>query len=477
MTASEATTDRDLADDATSRDARRGVIRELGYLLTTSLSVRMGLDAAAAAVALVLGFRAAPVLRTWWLGEPAKGLVLPSGELIPLFAVAFVGAGLAVGLYERRTRRTPWTSLFPACVAAASACVVAVLGSYFVTYEPIGRWSVVLAGLFAAAGTFLPRSVAAWGGAQSPRRIVFVGREEGHRALVEAVRGESHGELEVVAEIPCDGAEGEDARVLPDTCARVAGDLVVLQAGVPPAILDGAASCLEAGIPIWDLVTFFGRNFGRVPIECIDLGWTVETSSTQNPSLARAAKRLSDVVLAGVGLLVSLPLWPVLALAIKGTSPGPAFHVQERIGWRGRTFRIFKFRTMEVGAEQPGSEVWAREVDPRVTTIGRFLRRTRLDEIPQFLNVLRGEMSFVGPRPERPQLAEALAATIPHFRLRHLVKPGITGWAQVHLPYAASVEETAAKLSYDLFYVKHGGFLLDVRILFRTFGAVLHGGR
>lgn len=461
----------------TSPGTGRRAARELGYLVSTSLGARMAFDGAMALAALVAGDQAGPLVRAWLTAEAVRAGPPPSLLLFVVFPVAFVAAGLATGLYERRTRRTPWTALVPASLAATLAGGATILVAYFVTYAPIGRWRVVLAGLFAALAAFLPRFLLYRWGTQAPRRILFVGGETGLRALETAIEAGSHGELLLAASYLGPEAEALEVSDLVPACDRARADLVVLQAGVPQPVLAGTAACLEAGIPIWDLVTFFGRSFHRVPIECVDLAWTVETSSTQNPSLTQVAKRLSDLVLASLGLLLSLPAWPLIALGIKLTSAGPVFHVQERTGWRGRTFRIYKFRSMTVDAEAPDSPVWAQDADVRVTSFGRFLRWTRLDEVPQFLNVLRGDMSFVGPRPERPTLVEELAAAIPHFRLRHLVKPGITGWAQIHLPYAASVEETSAKLSYDLFYVKHQSFLLDLRILVRTFAAVLRGGR
>jgi exopolysaccharide biosynthesis polyprenyl glycosylphosphotransferase len=172
-------------------------------------------------------------------------------------------------------------------------------------------------------------------------------------------------------------------------------------------------------------------------------------------------------------LIVMSPILPIIALAIKLTSPGPVIYRQERVGHRGQTFYCLKFRTMRQDAESKTGAVWAGENDPRITRIGRFLRKVRLDEIPQLWNVLNGEMSFVGPRPERPEFVQLLSASIPYYQLRHVVRPGLTGWAQVRYRYGASVADAKEKLRYDLYYIKHMSLGLDLLIAFETIKIVL----
>ncbi|MFC4553694.1 sugar transferase [Georgenia faecalis] len=187
----------------------------------------------------------------------------------------------------------------------------------------------------------------------------------------------------------------------------------------------------------------------------------------------RAVKRAVDVVLALVLGAVTLPLVPLIALAITLDSPGAPFYRQVRTGLGGRPFHIYKFRSMVADAERPGRPVWSEQGDPRVTAVGHLLRRSRLDEMPQLWNILRGEMTFVGPRPERPELVLALEVACPGFARRVAVKPGLTGWAQVRHTYTSSVAEAAVKLEYDLYYIRHAGLLLDAEILVRTVGVVL----
>ena len=187
------------------------------------------------------------------------------------------------------------------------------------------------------------------------------------------------------------------------------------------------------------------------------------------------AKRLFDIVCAGLGLLILLPLLIALALWIKWDSPGPVLFRQERVGRFGKPFYIHKFRSMRVDAEKGGVAVWASKDDDRSTRVGRFIRKTRLDELPQLIAVLRGDMSFVGPRPERPQFVDMLNDEVRYYGVRHSVKPGLTGWAQLRYPYGASVRDAEEKLKFDLFYVKNHGLVFDLMILLQTVEVVLFG--
>jgi exopolysaccharide biosynthesis polyprenyl glycosylphosphotransferase len=192
-------------------------------------------------------------------------------------------------------------------------------------------------------------------------------------------------------------------------------------------------------------------------------------------SMTRTVKRAMDVGLGLVFLVLGFPLFVLIALAIKLESRGPIFFGQERVGQGGRIFRLLKFRTMVEGAERKTGPVWASTNDPRATRVGRFLRRSRLDEFPQILNVLRGDMSFVGPRPERPPFVDTLQRRIPYYLQRQSVKPGITGWAQVRCAYGSTVEEAAEKLEYDLYYIKNVSIFLDLLIVLSTVQVVLFG--
>jgi exopolysaccharide biosynthesis polyprenyl glycosylphosphotransferase len=202
-------------------------------------------------------------------------------------------------------------------------------------------------------------------------------------------------------------------------------------------------------------------------------GWLVTARATCQGQLKAAAHRGLDLACALALLLATLPLLLLVALAIKLDSRGPIFYGQERVGLGGRRFTVYKFRSMRVDAEASGTPQWASKQDPRVTRVGRLLRLSRIDEIPQVLNVLRGDMAMVGPRPERPAFVEQLEQQIPHYKDRACVRPGITGWAQINYPYGASVEDARHKLTYDLYYIQNRGLRLDLRILLTTFRVVL----
>jgi sugar transferase (PEP-CTERM system associated) len=243
--------------------------------------------------------------------------------------------------------------------------------------------------------------------------------------------------------------------------------------GVLP--LRSLLECRLNGVQITDLARFFERVHGRVPIESLKASWLIYGTGFRQSWPRRTIKRVFDVGVSLLLLLLSLPLMAIVALLIAMESGGPVIYRQERVGLRGVPFTVFKFRTMRKDAEHDGTPRWASAQDARVTTLGRFLRRSRIDELPQLVNVLRGEMSFVGPRPERPAFVSMLAEQIPFYAVRHSVKPGITGWAQVRYSYGATIEQSVKKLEYDLYYVKNNTLLLDLRILIETVRVVLFG--
>jgi sugar transferase (PEP-CTERM system associated) len=218
--------------------------------------------------------------------------------------------------------------------------------------------------------------------------------------------------------------------------------------------------------------TTYERLTGKIMLEELKPSWLIFSDGFRARKLTRAAKRVVDVVLSIVGMVLAAPLMALTALAVRLDTPGPVVYAQERVGEHGRTFMVYKFRSMRTDAEV-GTPIWARDQDERVTRVGRIIRLTRLDEIPQLWNVLRGDMSFVGPRPERPFFIEQLAEAIPFYRQRHAVKPGVTGWAQVKYRYGASIDDAREKLRYDLYYIKHMSIIFDLTIVFDTIKVIL----
>ena len=226
------------------------------------------------------------------------------------------------------------------------------------------------------------------------------------------------------------------------------------------------------GIPMDHLASVYERYTGKIALENLRPSWLIFSSGFRYTRALAAAKRLLDVVAATTGLVLGVPLMVVVAFAVKLTSPGPVFYSQRRVGQHGRVFTIRKFRSMRVDAEAATGAVWAAANDPRLTPIGGLLRKTRLDELPQLVNVLMDDMSLVGPRPERPEFVNHLEQDIKFYGQRHLVKPGLTGWAQISYPYGSSVHDALQKLQYDLYYLKHMSIALDVFIMLATLKTV-----
>ena len=229
------------------------------------------------------------------------------------------------------------------------------------------------------------------------------------------------------------------------------------------------------GVLIQDATEVYEAITGKVPLESLRLGWLLFSPSFSDFRFVLIYKRLASVVVSLVGLLLTLCLLPFIALAVKLSSPGPILYRQKRVGREGIVFNCYKFRTMRQDAEADTGATWTADGDPRITKVGSFLRSSRLDEIPQLWNVLRGDMSLVGPRPERPEFVEWLSREIPHYNVRHTIRPGITGWAQVRYKYGSSVEDSKEKLRYDLFYVKNMAPGFDLLILFYTIKIILLG--
>jgi lipopolysaccharide/colanic/teichoic acid biosynthesis glycosyltransferase len=279
-------------------------------------------------------------------------------------------------------------------------------------------------------------------------------------------------------EITASGDTAPAPEGLTEFCRARGVDEIVLPARtdeLQPVLL-AALHCLPLGCHIRSEADFHEDLFSSVAVDHVSPEWMLSRGLDTSNHIAEAVKRLTDVLLAALALVVlGLPvLLGLAAIAVSGD--GPLFYRQLRVGRFGRTFRIWKLRTMRVDAEHSAAQ-WASDADPRRTPVGRVLRRTRLDEVPQVLNILLGEMSFVGPRPERPEFVAQLERQLPYYAWRHFVRPGLTGWAQINLPYGSSVDDARRKLGYDLYYVRHYSLLTDLLIVLRTAAAGLRGAR
>ncbi len=234
-------------------------------------------------------------------------------------------------------------------------------------------------------------------------------------------------------------------------------------------------SCRFAGIEVVEAVTFYEEATGKLKVNDINPDWFIYSEGFGFGNIIRFCKRVLDIFFSLIGIILILPILPLIVLAIKLESSGDVLFSQMRVGENGHPFKIYKFRSMNQDAEDVSGAVWAQKEDPRITRVGNFLRKSRLDEIPQLFNVFIGDMAFVGPRPERPEFIASLEEEIPYYSKRHSLKPGVTGWAQVCYPYGASVEDSLNKLTYDLYYVKNFSILLDLKIILETVKVVLFG--
>lgn len=276
----------------------------------------------------------------------------------------------------------------------------------------------------------------------------------------------------MIHDMPVLGTRG-DLRSLID-CYGISDIILAVTGEMHAELIQILMTCQEQGLRITPMAQLYEELTGRIAVEHVGNHWHImlplDHPSTGN--IYPGLKRAFDVVVSTIGLIALAVVFPFIAMALYLDSPGPLFYTQERVGKAGKVFRVFKLRSMVPEAEKEGP-VWAEENDPRVTRVGRLLRKASLDELPQFLNVLKGEMSIVGPRPERPVFAGQLAEEIPFYRMRHAVKPGMAGWALIHYGYGSSAEDALIKLQYDLYYIKHQSLFLDVVILLRTIGRVL----
>ena len=310
-------------------------------------------------------------------------------------------------------------------------------------------------------------------------RILFIGSRAKFRSLERELRHRFRDfyNRPVYFEMPSD--EAVDCKtLLLQAIRRADPDEIVVEDNnrLIVNLLSHSATILDLGCEIRSHTAYFEELLRQVPVETMDHRSMLGSGLNNNRYGTHLAKRLLDVILATIGLIVASPVMLAISLVIRVFEGGPILYKQTRVGRYGRLFSIYKFRTMRTDAEKNGA-VWAKSRDTRVTKFGRFLRISRLDELPQLWNILRSDMSFVGPRPERPEFVSELRKKIPHYDLRHLVPPGLTGWAQVRYRYGASVEDAQRKLAFDLYYVKRYSPGFDLAICLRTFVAMAKGAR
>jgi exopolysaccharide biosynthesis polyprenyl glycosylphosphotransferase len=424
--------------------------------------------------------------RSGWQWSPAFLMVHLDWFLV--LGGLWVVLAAANGLYDLRRAPDRYAAAVLSVKVSGEILVVWAIAYFVPPPWTLVRHVVIFFAAGAAIAMPLWRQVyaAVFSRAAFRRRLLIVGAGWAGRAMVEAIRGEGQHAFEVVGFADDDpakrGMEIDGVPVVADrtdlvtTAQRQAIAELVLAVthGVHRDLFAALMDAREQGLVVTPMPLLYESITGRVPVEHIGEHWAV--ALPLDPPEARGlypvVRRVVDLLLAVVGLVL---LGIVLVLVVplgKLTSPGPVFYRQQRVGRGGRPFWLVKLRTMAPDAEQSGP-AWAVPDDPRVTSVGRWLRRTRLDELPQVVNILRSEMSVIGPRPERPEFVAELAAHIPFYRARHAVRPGLTGWATVHQGYASSTEGALLKLQYDLYYIKHQSLFLDAYILLRTLAAVV----
>jgi exopolysaccharide biosynthesis polyprenyl glycosylphosphotransferase len=473
---------------------RRRILRSLrdtcSLLARSRSKVWSASDAAVGVLAALLGFCLSPSFR-FTADAPARPELV-----IPAFGLALVFAGMVSGLYEDRAFQSRFSLLACSVLAVVLAWLGVLAASYALVFRPVGRWIVLISSLFALAGVLLPRLLVYAGVSSVRRKVLTVGHGKGLSAVRELLRQDANRTFDLVEEgepataHPAGGREAgaeirDDRSSLLETVERVGANVVIVENGETPrrsfaaADADEIMACLRRGVEVVDAWTFAEKYYRQVlpgALDALDASWLVSAHLHVCRPPLLAIKRTCDLAGAIGGLVLTLPFWPLIALLIKATSKGSVFYRQERMG-RSGVFAIYKFRTMEEGAEAQGEPRWAEPDDPRVTALGRILRRLHLDELPQFWNILKGDMSLIGPRPERPEFVRTLARKMPCYGWRQLVRPGMTGWAQINYGYGASEDDAREKLSYDLYYVKHFSFGLDAYIALRTLGALVVEGR
>ena len=345
----------------------------------------------------------------------------------------------------------------------------------------IARYVLLLGLMFLTLGLVLWRGVYEWilGRAVFRERVYVLGGGERARMIAEILRTRKDAGMEVVGfePMPTDKAERKEAfsAALESFRGRSGGvDRVVIaledRRGELP--LRELLKLRFDGVLIEEAGALLERLTGKLYLDGLRPSNFIYSEGFRVKPSQQLARRVVSTLTAAAGLLLFLPLFPFVALAVRLSSPGPIFFRQTRVGMGGRNFTVYKFRTMRTDAEVAGAK-WASKDDPRATKIGRFMRKTRLDEVPQLWNVLRGDMGFVGPRPERPEFVPWLSENIPYFDLRHMIRPGLTGWAQVRYGYGSTLEEAREKLEYDLYYIKHMALGLDLLIMFETIKTIL----
>jgi sugar transferase (PEP-CTERM system associated) len=458
--------------------------RLLGEYVHVSIAVLAVIEFAVYFVAFIL----AAVVR---FGADLPEFERVEGPLWPtalVFGSIMIVCMLAFGLYSARQRARIFGIAMRVLAAVIAGVAVTAIVCYIIPSLRVGRGVMLLAAVGALAGITLTRTVFSRLVHEDvfKRRVVVYGSGQGANAIAQLRRRADRRGFMVVGFVKADG----EAHTLPvtvldstlgllDLCARNDVDEIVVAMEDRRRYfpLRELLECRLAGVDVTELLTFLERETGRVRLDVLNPSWLIFGPGFRRGTLRLFTARALDVAASLLILTVTLPVMLAVATAvlIEDGWRAPVFYRQVRVGGGGRAFELLKFRSMRRDAETDGEARWAAKDDPRVTRIGEITRKLHIDELPQILNVLRGDMSFVGPRPERPHFVTELAQKIPYYVERHCVKPGITGWAQLCYPYGSSQQDSIEKLQYDLYYIKNNSLLFDLSILVQTVEVVFTG--
>lgn len=435
-------------------------------------------------VALLLSAEIAWTVRAYQIGMTVSSLG-DRWEPAIVFATTTLLAMIAVGVYSPEAMRSRNFALMRILTGVSLAVIL--LSTLYFLMPTVALWrsNLAYAMPLSIVLTMLVRFAARWLVPESRfrRRILVMGAGK-RAARLGALEGKTGASFVITEFVRM--ADGErtianarprqDIATLREHVSMLGAEEVVLaieeRRGSLP--LQDLLRVKTTGVQVSDIATFLERETGRIDLATVNPSSLIFSDGfTAGQRLSKFTKRAFDIVVSVLVLVLTLPVMLVAGLAVALDSRGGVFYRQERVGLYGETFDILKLRTMRVDAESGGSAVWAAQRDPRITRVGRLLRVTRLDEVPQLINVLRGEMSFVGPRPERPIFVDQLVEAMPFYAERHMVKPGLTGWAQINYPYGASIEDARHKLEYDLYYVKNYTPFLDMTIILQTIRVVM----
>ena len=419
---------------------------------------------------------------TYMMGEDTYIALFYDNGLLKIGAITVLTLLLSYyfDLYEPQRMSERWEIYFRLLLVLSVLSFILAGLMYFIADTYIGPQVFTVGISILAVVLVLWRRAYEWmiGLSLFRERVYVLGSGARARFIVETLRSRRDAGMEVVDGLELDGPTGQlehfaaDLRAFRKPKARIDRVIVAMEdrRGAMPVreLLDLRLN----GVIVEDASALMERLSGKLPLDGLNPSTLIFTHGFNIKASQQIVRRLVSIIVSAIGLAICLPMIPFIILAVRLSSPGPIFFHQTRVGLRGRHFSVIKFRTMRQDAEAAGA-VWATKNDPRVTPLGRFMRKTRLDEIPQLWNVLRGEMGFVGPRPERPEFVQWLSSEIPFYELRHIIRPGITGWAQVRYQYGASLEETKRKLEYDLYYVKHLSVGLDLLIMFETIKTII----